>query len=153
MAIGGASMVMVGLFLGETERVTASSFPPRAIWAFCHLLIVGSLIGYVAYTWLLGHVSTTVAGTYAYVNPAVALLIVGEVAGDDNFQWQGVTGMVVILAGVALVRRGARPLASRKEARSLARTFRAGRMRWWRNCQTGASAVEGSEGAPAVPFG
>ena len=85
---------------GEGQHVGAESLTPTAIWAFCHLLVVGSLIGYVAYVWLLGHVSTTVAGTYAYVNPVVALLV-GQLAGEKNFTWPIVTGMLVILAGVA----------------------------------------------------
>lgn len=105
MMIGGACMVLLGVALGEPQRIGVESITPGAVWAFCHLLVVGSLIGYVAYVWLLGHVSTTVAGTYAYVNPVVALAV-GQLAGEDNFQWPVVTGMLVILTGVALVRRG-----------------------------------------------
>jgi drug/metabolite transporter (DMT)-like permease len=105
MMLGGASMVLLGGLLRETGRVSFDSLTPGAVWAFCHLLIVGSLVGYVTYAWLLGHVSTTVAGTYAYVNPVVALLV-GAAVGERVFQWPVVTGVVVILAGVALVRRG-----------------------------------------------
>jgi drug/metabolite transporter (DMT)-like permease len=105
MMLGGASMVLLGGVLGETERVGFDSLTPGAVWAFCHLLVVGSLIGYVVYAWLLGHVSTTVAGTYAYVNPVVALLV-GAAAGERVFQWPVAAGVAVILAGVALVRGG-----------------------------------------------
>lgn len=110
MMLGGASMVALGAALGEPSRVGPDSLTPGAVWAFCHLLVVGSLIGYVTYAWLLGHVSTTVAGTYAYVNPVVALLV-GAAAGERVFQWPVVAGVAVILAGVALVRGGVAPPA------------------------------------------
>ena len=68
-------------------------------------LIVGSLVGFVAYNWLLGHVTAAQAGTYAYVNPAVAVLV-GWADGEDMTPWL-LAGIGVILAGVALVRGGA----------------------------------------------
>ena len=90
---------------GEAGQLSAASFTPNGVFAFFYLLVVGSLVGFVAYAWLLGHVSTTLAGTYAYVNPVVALfaaaLLDKEVVG-----WPVVAAMTVILAGVALVRQG-----------------------------------------------
>jgi drug/metabolite transporter (DMT)-like permease len=106
LLLGGACMVLLGCALGEHRLIGPDTFTPGAVWAFCHLLVVGSLVGFVAYTWLLGHVSTTVVGTYAYVNPVVALLVGAYLGHEANFTWPVVGGMVVILAGVALVRGG-----------------------------------------------
>jgi drug/metabolite transporter (DMT)-like permease len=107
MIIGGCVLTLLGLCTGEASEVTADSFTPVAIWAFFHLLIVGSLVGYLAYTWLLGHVSATLAGTYAYVNPLVAILMGWVLGGEELTLWI-IGGMVVILAGVTLVRSGSR---------------------------------------------
>jgi len=103
MLLGGASMLCVGTLLGEVaalpERITAP-----AVAVFCYLLIVGSLAGFVAFNWLLGHVSAAKVGTYAYVNPLVAVLI-GWATGED-FTWALAAGMAIILLGVFLVRGG-----------------------------------------------
>jgi drug/metabolite transporter (DMT)-like permease len=104
MLIGGSTQVVLGLALGEADEVTAANFTPAAVYAFFHLLVFGSLIGFVAYNWLLGHVTPTMVGTYAYVNPTIAL-VVGWLWGEE-LSWWVLGGMVVILAGVALVRSG-----------------------------------------------
>src|SRR5262249_46049459 len=81
---------------------------------FFYLLVVGSLVGFVAYTWLLQHVSATLAGTYAYVNPAMAVLVGWLLGGEVVTSWL-LGGLVVILAGVALVRAGGRRRAEAVE--------------------------------------
>lgn len=105
MALGGGGLVAVGLLLGEAQLLTPDRFTLRATGAFFYLLVVGSLIGFVAFNWLLGHVSAPLVGTYAYVNPVVAILI-GALLGGEPITAQIVGGMVVILVGVALVRAG-----------------------------------------------
>jgi drug/metabolite transporter (DMT)-like permease len=107
LVLGGASLALMGHWTGETAILTVERFTPGAIFAFCYLLVVGSLIGFVAFTWLIGHVSTALAGSYAYVNPVVAL-IVGWSLGGETLTATVVGGMVVILIGVALVRTGSR---------------------------------------------
>ncbi len=106
MLLGGLVLIILGLAVGETDALTPDAFTPVAIWAFFHLLILGSLIGFVAYNWLLGHVSTTLAGTYAYINPVLAILA-SLALTEETITWRIVGGMLIILAGVALVRRGA----------------------------------------------
>lgn len=105
MIAGGLGQVLIGLGAGEMQRITPASFTPGAVYAFFHLLVFGSLVGFVAYNWLLGHVSTTQASTYAYVNPVIAILVGWLIAGEDPTGWL-VGGMGLILVGVALVRSG-----------------------------------------------
>jgi drug/metabolite transporter (DMT)-like permease len=104
MVLGGGSLALLGLVCGE-GRVVANldHVPVLGLVAFGYLLVVGSLVGFVAYTWLLGQVSAVVAGTYAYVNPVVALLLGWLLAGEP-LSLAVLGGMVVILSGVALVR-------------------------------------------------
>src|SRR5262249_56037346 len=92
-------------FLGEGDEFRVERFTPVAVYSFFHLLVVGSLIGYVAFPWLLKHVSTTIVSTYSYVNPAVALFVGWLLNGEPITPWI-LSGMVVILVGVALVRNG-----------------------------------------------
>lgn len=108
MIIGGVGLALAGIALGETGQLDWELVTTGAIYSFFHLLVFGSLIGYVAYVWLLKHVSVTKAATYAYVNPVVAL-IVGCVIGHEAFRLETIGGMVIVLAGIALVRTGERP--------------------------------------------
>ncbi len=103
MILGGGALTLLGILLGETrqlpERVT-----PGAVGAFVYLLVVGSLVGFVAFNWLLSHAPASQVSTYAYVNPMVAVLV-GWVAGEPMTGWL-LGGIAVILVGVALVRGG-----------------------------------------------
>jgi drug/metabolite transporter (DMT)-like permease len=104
MTLGGGSMALIGLLCGEAQVIGALDyFPFRGLLAFLYLLLVGSLIGFLTFTWLLGHVPAVLAGTHSYVNPVVAILI-GWLLADEALTLPVVAGMVIILAGVALVR-------------------------------------------------
>lgn len=105
MVLGGATLILVGIAAGEATELTRVTVTSQVVVAFCYLLVVGSLIGFLCYSWLLTHVSTTVAGTYAYVTPVVAIFT-GWLLGGESLTGQMVAGMIVILAGVALVRSG-----------------------------------------------
>ncbi|MEU4509205.1 EamA family transporter [Nonomuraea wenchangensis] len=100
MAAGGLGLLVAGLSFGERLDVAAVS---GHSWAgLVYLILVGSLVGFTAYTWLLGNAPISLVSTYAYVNPAVAVvlgvLVVNEVATP-----QMIAGGAVILVGVALV--------------------------------------------------
>jgi drug/metabolite transporter (DMT)-like permease len=106
MLLGGAGLALIGLVSGEASRLP-DHVSARAAGAFVWLLVFGSLLGFVAYNWLLAHVSAAQAGTYAYVNPAIAVVI-GVLDGEEPTIWLA-GGIAVILAGVALVRSGGQP--------------------------------------------
>lgn len=105
MALGGLGMSCVGLLLGERapERVSAG-----AVGTFLYLLVFGSLIAYVAFHWLLEHETATRIGTYAYVNPLVAVLL-GAWWRAEPLTWPLGAGMALVLLAVALVRAGQAP--------------------------------------------
>jgi drug/metabolite transporter (DMT)-like permease len=102
MILGGTGLALAGAALGEFGALTAQCFAPGALAAFLYLLIVGSLVGFVAFNWLLGHVPAAMVGTYAYVNPLVAILVARFLAKEEITN-EIVLGMLIILAGVALV--------------------------------------------------
>ena len=105
MIVGGMVTSLLGISIGEVSQLTPDRLTWGAAFSFFYLLVVGSLIGFVAFNWLLGHVPATMVGTYAYVNPLVAILV-GWLLGGEDMTIRILTGLVVILFGVALVRRG-----------------------------------------------
>ena len=105
MVFGGLFQCLVGLVLGEARELREDPFVAAGIGAFFYLLVFGSLIGFMSYTWLLGHVSGTQVGTYAYVTPVLAILV-GGLIGNENITPWIIGGMACILGGVALLRTG-----------------------------------------------
>lgn len=105
MLVGGTGLLLIGLLWGESRILDWEQCTPQGVYAFFHLLIFGSLVGFVAYNWLLGHVPAALAGTYAYVNPLVAIVVGWYLNREEITLWIA-GGMVIILAGVALVRGG-----------------------------------------------
>jgi drug/metabolite transporter (DMT)-like permease len=106
LAIGGFGMTLLGVVLNETER-WPDQLTSVTISAFFYLLLIGSLAGFVAFNWLLGHVAAAKVGTYAYVNPVIAIFV-GWGAGEP-LTLGLLAGICVILVGVFLVRGGERP--------------------------------------------
>ncbi|NUP80620.1 MAG: EamA family transporter, partial [Nonomuraea sp.] len=67
MLVGGAGLAVTGAFLGE--RLDLAAISGRSWAALAYLVLVGSLVGFTAYTWLLGNAPISLVSTYAYVNP------------------------------------------------------------------------------------
>ncbi len=90
-----ASMAVSGL-LGEWNQVARTDWTPTVAAAMAYLIVVGSLLGFAAYNWLLGEVGPVTAGTYAFVNPVVAVLIGWWWAGEE------LTARVAIATAITL---------------------------------------------------
>jgi drug/metabolite transporter (DMT)-like permease len=72
MIAGGAAVAVVGTLLGEWGRWHLTG---TGVGAMAYLVVFGSILGYSAYTYALRHASPTIVGTYAYVNPVIAVLL------------------------------------------------------------------------------
>jgi len=72
MIVGGGTVALVGTLLGEWASWHLST---RGIGAIAYLVVFGSIVGYSAYSYALRHASATIVGTYAYVNPVIAVLL------------------------------------------------------------------------------
>jgi drug/metabolite transporter (DMT)-like permease len=99
---GGVALALVGLTLGEAGRVDAGVLAPRALLAFAYMVVAASLIGFTAYMWLLRVSTPARVGTYAFVNPVVALFVGWAFAGE-GLDARTLLASLVIVAGVALV--------------------------------------------------
>lgn len=104
MLVAGGIMAGIGFAAGELPRWhwTADGF-----WALLYLIVFGSCLAYGAYFWLVQQVTPAVLGTYAYVNPAVAVVL-GWALIDERLAATQWLGTAVILAGVVLVTLAAR---------------------------------------------
>lgn len=104
MLAGGAMLLPLGLLLAGDESLDPASWSGRSLAGLAYLVLIGSLVGYTAYVWLLAHVPIGTVATYAYVNPVVAILL-GVVFLGEQVTWQIAVGATVVLASVALVIR------------------------------------------------
>ena len=104
MITGGAALGVVALLRGEE---IAAGAPAEAWIAVLYLTVFGSLIAFSAFHWLLLHTRPAVATSYAYVNPAIAVLI-GVLVGGESFGATTAAATALIIAAVALVVRGRR---------------------------------------------
>ena len=104
---GGVALALVGLALSEAGRIDRGVLAPRAVGGFAYMVLVSSLVGFTAYTWLLRVAPPTQVGTYAFVNPMVALLV-GWAVGGEAVSAATIAASGVIVAGVALIVTGTR---------------------------------------------
>jgi drug/metabolite transporter (DMT)-like permease len=114
MMSGGATLLIASLLTGEAGRVHLANITTRSVFALAYLIVFGSIIAFTVYTWLVTVSSPSMLSTYAYVNPAVAVLI-GWVVAGEVVGVRTLAATAIILAGVALVstRRKQPPVAER----------------------------------------
>ena len=99
---GGALLLIVGMLSGELSGFDIRQVSRESTVGLLYLITFGSLIGFTSYIWLLDKVSPARLGTYAYVNPVVAVLLGWAVAGERLSIRTGVAAAIVICA-VALI--------------------------------------------------
>ena len=105
----GIQMLAAGLFSlavswqqGETSGFALVEVSAQSWLGLAYLISFGSLIGYLSYVWLLKIRPTVQVGTYAYVNPVVAMLL-GWLIASEPLDWQQAAALGVILSGVLLI--------------------------------------------------
>ena len=102
MICGGALLTLAGLLMGEHHRFDASRISLLSIGAFAYLVIIGALVGYTAYIFLLRHCNPAKVATYAYVNPIVAVIL-GALFAGETLTGRAVLAATLIIGSVALV--------------------------------------------------
>ncbi|MFL5845664.1 MAG: EamA family transporter [Solirubrobacteraceae bacterium] len=104
MLAGGVVLMIVAVPTGEYGEFDVGEFSGDSIWALIFLVVVGSLVAYSAYTWLLQSAPISQVATYAYVNPMVAVLL-GWLILDEHIPPMMLVASVVIVAAVATIVR------------------------------------------------
>ncbi len=102
MLAGGIFLALAAAALGEFRNFHPSSVSRGAWFALLYLIVAGSIIGFTAYVWLIHHESPTKVGTYAYVNPVVAVLV-GYFLGGEGLGVRTILGTLLVLISVVVI--------------------------------------------------
>lgn len=125
MLAGGVFLAIVAAAFGEFRDFHPAAVSRAAWLSLAYLTVAGSIVAYTAYTWLIHHESPTLVGTYAYVNPVVAVLI-GYFFGGEALGLRTIVGAGCILVSVVVItttpaKNAAAPLPT-KDAAEAARS-------------------------------
>ena len=100
MLAGGLILLPVGI----AQQPDPGAISATSLAAFAYLVLVGSLVGFTAYVWLLHHAPLGTVSTYAYVNPVVAIAL-GVLFLDEDVTRRIALGAAIVVASVAVVVR------------------------------------------------
>jgi len=102
MLTGGILLTLTAALLGEFRGFHIQTVSRQAWLALAYLIVAGSIVAFTAYVWLLHHESPTRVGTYAYVNPVVAVLL-GYFLGGEPIGPRTVAGTALVLISVIVI--------------------------------------------------
>lgn len=115
MLAGGVLLALTSAALGEFRNFHLSTVSRGAWLSLLYLIVAGSIVAFTAYVWLIHHESPTKVGTYAYVNPVVAVLL-GYLFGGEPLGVRTILGTLFVLISVVVITT----LPASKPVRSLA---------------------------------
>ena len=116
MFAGGVLLAITAASLGELRGFDPTTVTPAAWLALAYLIVPGSILAFTAFLWLIQVDSPTRVGTYAYVNPVVAVLL-GYFAGGEELSLRTVLGSLLVLVSVVVImteRPRSRPVRQRQ---------------------------------------
>ena len=102
MLAGGVFLTVISCALGEYRNFRVENVSLGAWIALAYLIVAGSIIAFTAYVWLLHRESPTKVGTYAYVNPVVAVVL-GYFLGGEELGVRAILGTVFVLVSVVVI--------------------------------------------------
>ena len=102
MFCGGLLLMLVGSFVGELRNFHPGNITALSLSAFAYLVLIGAIVGYTAYFWLLRHCDPAKVATYAYVNPIVAVLL-GALFAHETVTLRTLLAAALIIGSVALI--------------------------------------------------
>lgn len=102
MFCGGVLLMLTGAILGEVKNFHPEKISTLSLWSFIYLVLIGAIVGYTAYFWLLRHCDPAKVATYAYVNPVVAVLL-GALFAHETVSLRTLVAAALIIGSVALI--------------------------------------------------
>jgi drug/metabolite transporter (DMT)-like permease len=116
LSLGGGVLFTISFFSGEVQHFSLAEVSAQSLEAVVYLIVSGSVIGFVAYNWLLNNVQTTLVSTYTFINPIVAVLL-GTLILGEPFSASMVIGACLVIVSIAVM-WGAEHSSSRKQTGS-----------------------------------
>jgi drug/metabolite transporter (DMT)-like permease len=114
MLAGGFLLFLLGAIVGDFKGLNLAQASWVSVLALVYLIVFGALIAFTAYGWLLRNVSPTLAATYAYVNPVVAVFL-GWLIAKEPVTISIVVGAAIIVGSVVLITTFGRDDSKRNE--------------------------------------
>jgi len=102
MLAGGILLALAAAIFGEFRGFHIQAVSHGAWFALAYLIVAGSIVGFTSYVWLIHYQSPTKVGTYAYVNPVVAV-IVGYFLGGETVGLRTLLGTLLVLVSVIVI--------------------------------------------------
>ncbi|MEP7075022.1 MAG: EamA family transporter [Acidobacteriota bacterium] len=102
MVSGGIMLLIMSAVRGEWAEFHLSAVSTTSLAALAYLIFFGALIAYTAYNWLLQNASPATVSTYAYINPAIAVVLGWSIAGE-TLTGQMLVGAAIIVGSVVLI--------------------------------------------------
>ena len=102
MLFGGLFMLPLSAVADDYAQFNVT---PNILYALIYLIVMGSIVAYICFTYAIRHLPMTIVSMYAYINPLVAVLL-GWIVLDEKFSLTIFIAMVITVAGVYLVNRG-----------------------------------------------
>ncbi len=99
---GAAGLFLAGTFTGEWSALHIAGITIRSLLGLAYLITFGSLVGFVAYAWLLRNVQLSLVSTYAYVNPVVAIFV-GAWLGNELINGRIIIAALIIIGSVFVI--------------------------------------------------
>ena len=108
MLAGGVLLTLTAALLGELRGFRVQAVSLGAWLALAYLIVAGSIVAFTACVWLIHHESPTKVGTYAYVNPVVAVLV-GHFLGGEAIGPRTIVGTLLVLVSVIVITTTPKP--------------------------------------------
>ncbi len=102
MLAGSAGLYLASLVSGEWRTFNIAAVSQQSLLGLLYLILFGTLVGFVAYTWLLRNAPISLVSTYAYVNPLVAILL-GNWLAQEPLNWHVALSAAIIIGSVVLI--------------------------------------------------
>jgi drug/metabolite transporter (DMT)-like permease len=112
MLMGSLSLLIVSLLTGELKGWEVAEVSARSMYGLVYLILIGSLVGFGSYVWLLQNAPISLVATYAYVNPIVAVLL-GNWLGDEPLEPRIWIATAIIIGSVIFI-NSSRPGAKKE---------------------------------------
>ena len=102
MLAGSVGLYIASLLTGEWKTFNVGAVSQQSVLGLLYLIVLGTLVGFVAYTWLLRNAPISLVSTYAYVNPLVAILL-GNWLVQEPLNWEVALAAAIIIGSVVLI--------------------------------------------------
>lgn len=102
MLAGSAGLYVASFATGEWKTFNLAAVSQQSLFGLLYLILLGTLVGFVAYTWLLRNAPISLVSTYAYVNPVVAILL-GNWLAQEPLNWEVALAAAIIIGSLVLI--------------------------------------------------